>query len=131
MAVKASASRIDEWKQRLTAYERVHRELAGQIAELGFMHEGTVVRQRLTCGKNSCACHSDPERRHGPYFYWTAKLKGRTVSRLLTKEEADLYEEWIRNRRRFRQIQRKMLALAKKAAPVAVKIRRAGSAEPG
>ena len=124
-------SRSDEWKRRLTAYERAYRELAGKLADLGFMHEGSVVRQRLTCGKSSCVCHTDPERRHGPYVYWTAKVKGRTVSRLLSKEEVDLYEEWIRTRRRFREIQRKMLALAKKAAPIAVKIRRAklGSAE--
>ena len=124
-------SRPDEWKRRLTEYERAYRELAAQLTELGFMHEGTVVRQRLTCGKSACVCHTDPERRHGPYFYWTAKVKGRTVSRLLSKEEADLYEEWIRNRRRFREIQRKMLALAKKAAPIAVKIQTAdrGSTE--
>jgi hypothetical protein len=126
MPVKPSVARVEEWKRRLTAYERIHRELAGQLAELGFMHEGTVVQQRLTCGKSACACHSDPERRHGPYFYWTAKVKGRTVSRLLTKVQAELYEEWIRNRRRFREIQRKMLALSKKAAPVAVRIRQAG-----
>lgn len=119
--------RRDDWKRRLSEYQRAYRELAGKLAELGFMHEGTVVRQRLTCGKSSCVCHSDPERRHGPYFYWTAKVKGRTVSRLLAKEEADLYQEWIRNRRRFRQILRKMLALAKKALPVALKIRSAGS----
>jgi len=121
-------SRTDEWKRRLTAYERAYRELAAKLSELGFMHEGTVVRQRLTCGKGSCVCHTDPDRRHGPYFYWTAKVKGRTVSRLLSGEEVDLYQEWIRNRRRFREIQRKMLALAKKAAPIAVKIRKA---EPG
>ena len=119
--------RRDDWRRRLSEYQSAHRELAGKLAELGFMHEGTVVRQRLTCGKSSCVCHSNPERRHGPYFYWTAKVKGRTVSRLLAKEEADLYEEWIRNRRRFREIQRKMLALAKKAFPVAVKIRSAES----
>ena len=123
--------RPETWKQRLTAHERAYRKLAGQLADLGFMHEGSVVRQRLTCGKSSCVCHTDPERRHGPYVYWTAKVKGRTVSRLLSKEEVDLYEEWIRPRRRFREIQRNMLALAKKAAPIAVKIRRAelGSAE--
>ena len=124
-------SRPDDWKRRLAEYERAYRDLAGKLAELGFMHEGTVVRQRLACGKSSCVCHTDPERRHGPYFYWTTKVKGRTVSRLLSKEEADLYEEWIQNRRRFRELQRKMLALAKKAAPIAVKIRTAetGSTE--
>lgn len=119
--------RRNDWTRRLSEYERIYREFARKLAELGFMHEGTVVRQRLTCGKSSCVCHSDPERRHGPYLYWTTKVKGRTVSRLLSREEADLYEEWIQNRRRFREIQRKMLALAKKALPVAVKIRRAES----
>ena len=119
--------RRDAWKRRLSEYESAYRERMRKLAELGFMHEGTVVRQRLTCGKSSCVCHTDPERRHGPYFYWTAKVKGRTVSRLLSKEEAELYEEWIQNRRRFREIQRKMLALAKKALPIALKTRKAES----
>ena len=117
--------RRDDWKRRLTQYERAYRELAAKLTELGFMHEGSVVRQRLTCGKSACVCHTDPERRHGPYFYWTAKVKGRTVSRLLSKEEAELYEKWIRNRRGFREIQRKMLALAKKAIPIAIRLRTA------
>lgn len=117
--------RHDGWKRRLEAYERTYRELAAQLAALGFMHEGTVVRQRLTCGKASCICRTDPTRRHGPYFYWSTKIKGRTVSRLLSQEEAALYQEWIQNRRRFRQIQQKMLALAKKAAPTALKMRAA------
>jgi hypothetical protein len=123
--------RRDDWKRRLTQYERAYRELAAKLAEVGFMHEGSVVRQKLTCGKSACICHTDPERRHGPYFYWTAKVKGRTVSRLLSKEEAELYEEWIRNRRGFREIQRKMLALAKKAIPIAIRLRTAdrGSTE--
>lgn len=126
-------SRRDEWERRLSDYQRAYRELAAKLADLGFMHQGTVVRQRLTCGKSACVCHTDPERRHGPYFYWTAKVKGRTVSRLLSKEAAELYEEWIRNRRRFREIQRKMLALARKAAPIAIRIRTAdpGSTEEG
>jgi len=115
--------RRDAWKRRLTEYERAYRELAAKLAELGFMHEGSVVRQKLTCGKGACVCHTDPERRHGPYLYWTAKVKGRTVSRLLSQQEAQLYEEWIRNRRRFRQIQRKMLALARKAVPIAIRLR--------
>jgi hypothetical protein len=125
--------RRDDWKRRLGEYEHAYRQLAAKLAGLGFMHEGTVVRQRLTCGKSTCICHTDPERRHGPYFYWTAKVKGRTASRLLSKEEAELYEEWIRNRRRFRELQRKMLALARKAAPIAIRLRTAnrGSAEEG
>jgi len=120
---------LAEWRTRLEAMERRYQELAKQLADIGFMHEGSVVRQRLTCGKSSCACHTDPDLRHGPYFYWTAKVKGRTKSRLLSKEEAELYQEWIRNRRAFREIQRKMLALGKKAVPAALKVRELESEE--
>ena len=116
-------ARLDELKRRLAAYEERHRELAERLSLLGFMYEGSVVRQWLTCGKDSCVCHRDPSRKHGPYVYWTSKVKGRTVSRLLFPEEVGLYEEWIRNRKTFREIQRRMLALAKKAAPVAVRVR--------
>jgi hypothetical protein len=117
------------WKRRLDDLERRYRELARQLADIGFMHEGSVVRQKLACGKASCACHADPERRHGPYFYWTAKVKGRTKSRLLSEKEVALYQEWIGNRRLFRNIQRKMLDLAKRAAPAALKVREFESGE--
>lgn len=128
---RTALSRYETLKRRLAEYERRYGTLATALAEIGFMHEGSVVRQKLTCGKSACVCHTDPERRHGPYWYWTTKVKGRTVSRHLSKEDAELYQEWIRNRQRFRQIQRKMLALAKKAAPVAVKIRTARSPSDG
>jgi hypothetical protein len=44
---------------------------------------------------------------------------------------AKLYEEWIRNRRGFREIQRKMLALAKKAILIAIRLRTADRGSTG
>ena len=115
---------ISQWKQRLEAHERAYRALAADLAQIGFLCQGTVLRQKLTCGRAACACHSDPRRRHGPYPYWSSKAKGRTVSRLLTPEEADLFEEWMLNRRALQATLRKMYALSKKVAPIALKIRR-------
>jgi len=37
-----------------------------QIMIQAGMSQGT-----RTCGKASCACHSDPSRRHGPHTYFT------------------------------------------------------------
>lgn len=31
----------------------------------------------------------DPARRHGPYLYWSTKVKGRTVNQLLKPDEAE------------------------------------------
>jgi N-glycosylase/DNA lyase len=33
------------------------------------------------------------------YYYWTSKKKGKTVSRKLFREEAELLESWVNNRR--------------------------------
>lgn len=93
------------------------------MAEIGYLSNGTVVRQMLTCGKTTCACHQDAGRRHGPYAYWSTKVQGRTVSRLLSAPEADLCAAWIRNRRVLEQTQRRMLALSKKVAPLILKQR--------
>ena len=52
-------------------------------------------------------------------------MKGRTVNRLLSVEEAELYEEWIDNRHRLEKLQREMLKLSKKATPLLLRQRRA------
>ena len=109
-------------ERRLQAHRREHRALTAELSEVGFIWPGTVQRRTLTCGKSRCACHQDPQSRHGPYAYWTTKVGSRTVSRLLTQPEADLYEEWIENRRRIETMQRKMLAVSKKAAPAILKL---------
>jgi hypothetical protein len=118
-------------EERLRDYERAYRELAGKLGDTGYLWKGTIVRQRLTCGKKNCACHRDEARRHGPYAYWSTKVNGRTVARLLTPEEADLYEEWIRNRRQLDKIQRRMLAISKKVAPLMLRKRKLENAEKG
>lgn len=105
-------------KERLELVECEFRTLAGELARIGYIRQGTITRQTLTCGNPRCACHRDRARRHGPYIYWTTKIAGKTVSQLLTEEEATLYEEWISNRKRLDEIRRKMLAISKKAAPL-------------
>ena len=111
-------------EERLRDHQQAYRQLAAQLAETGYLWKGTVVRQMLTCGNKSCACHQDEARRHGPYAYWSTKVGGRTVSRLLDPEEAELYEEWIQNRRRLDQIQRQMVAISKRVAPLMLRKRR-------
>jgi len=105
-------------QQRLETFGQAYRQLTAQLAQVGYICKGSVVRQMLTCGKPTCACPKDKTRRHGPYAYWSTKVGGKTVSRKLPPEEADLYEEWIENRRRMQAIIRKMLALSRTAAPL-------------
>jgi hypothetical protein len=108
---------------QLAQYEEQRRKLTAQLSVVGFVWHGSVYRSLLTCGKATCRCHEDPKARHGPYAYWTTKVRGKTVSRLLSLVEAQLYEEWIENRRQIDRIVQDLKALSVKAARVVLKLR--------
>ncbi len=108
MATKRTAT-------RLGAYERRYRELARQLADIGYIASGSLAPRFNRCGKTNCACHSDPPRLHGPYWQWTAKVDGRTVNRRLSQREAELYNEWIGNDRQARALLAQMREIAAKA----------------
>ncbi len=103
---------------RLASYERRYQELAGQLARIGYIASGSVALRSNRCGKDNCACHGDPPRLHGPYWHFTAKVDGKTVNKRLSDREAHLYEEWIANDRKVRDLLAEMRALAAQAAPL-------------
>lgn len=105
----------------LAEYERRYRELAGQIATIGLIHSGSVTRRYTRCGTPSCKCHADPPQLHGPYYQWTAKDNGKTITRRLNPAEAQLYQEWISNDRQLRHILQQMRQIAAKAAELKLK----------
>lgn len=96
--------------------DRRRREIAREIAGLGFCLPGSVSARLLRCGNPRCRCRSDPGRRHGPYVYWTRKVSGRTVSRLLSAEQAERYRPWFEDGRRLRALVRELEALSIRAA---------------
>ena len=113
---------IESLNDRMQTYREEYRRLTAKLSETGFIWPGHIQRRYLTCGKPKCVCHTDSEARHGPYAYWTSKKKQKTVSRLLGPEEADLLEEWIKNRRKLEEVVRQMKGLSQKAASVALKL---------
>jgi hypothetical protein len=101
--------------QRLADYEKRYRELAAQLANIGLIHSGSITRRYTRCGTPGCKCHAEPPQPHGPYYQWTAKINGKTVTRRLTKHEAELYQEWIANDRQLRRLIQQMRQIAAKA----------------
>jgi hypothetical protein len=84
--------------------EQSLRELRAELAEIDFVLPGTINLALNRCGKQSCACHADPPKLHGPYITWTRKVAGKTVTRRLTREQLERYRPWFENRRRLRQL---------------------------
>lgn len=72
---------------------------------------GTLIERHVRCGKPRCACHADPPVLHGPYWQWTRKMRGKTVTRLVPGEQLDDYRQWLDNDHRLRELAAQLEAL--------------------
>jgi hypothetical protein len=78
------------------------RQLATDLADAKPMRRGSLSERTIKCSKPGCACAQDPNARHGPYFSLTHAVEGKTRSRFLTAEQADLTRRQIDAGRKFR-----------------------------
>jgi hypothetical protein len=100
---------------RLASYERRYRALAADLATIGYIAAGSITRRRTRCANPNCRCRADPPQMHGPYWQWTAKQNGKTITRRLTPAEAELYQQWIDNDRQLRALIQQMRQIAAEA----------------
>jgi len=90
-------------------------QLKARLRGVGFICEGSLVERWMPCGKPNCACASDRDSWHGPYFQLSWKEKGKTVSRRLSPEHATLYRQWVANRQRLQSIIQQMQKVSRRA----------------
>jgi hypothetical protein len=99
---------VERGRERFEALKRA-------VADIGFFRRGNLVRVRVRCGKKTCACATDPDKRHGPYVQWTRKVRGKTVSERVGPEHVPLLEEWLRNAREMDRLLRQMQKVSLRA----------------
>jgi hypothetical protein len=78
---------------------------------------GSVSTARSTCGKPQCACHQDPDKRHGVYYRWTGILGGKRTTKTLSKEEAMECQASIQNCRELQKRINDLIRQSVKTAP--------------
>jgi len=79
------------------------RELATVLSQPKPMRRGSVSERTMKCGKASCPCQEDPKARHGPYYSLTRPVAGKTQSRYLSPEQAELARRQIAEGHKFRE----------------------------
>ena len=106
--------------------------IAAELASLGLALPGTLIERHTRCGKPGCRCHASPPVLHGPYWQWTRKVAGKTITRLVSDEQLGDYRQWLDNHRRLRalvaELEALTLAIADADAGPREKRRPAGSA---
>jgi hypothetical protein len=92
----------------LGAPDQRFRQAQQELHQLDYFLKGTVLKRMMKCGQPQCACHRDPSQRHGPYFEWTYKLKGKTVNVKLSAQAAPLYKAATKQNRKLKAVLAKM-----------------------
>jgi hypothetical protein len=98
-------------------YDRLRRSLA----TIGFVCKGSMVRRHMPCGRSGCRCAAGPDSWHGPYYQWTRKVKGKTITVRLTPEEAQLMSSYVINDRQLRRIVAQMRAISLRVVQAQIK----------
>jgi hypothetical protein len=85
-------------------YAQRFRELRQQLQKLEYFCKGTVLERRMKCGQTTCPCHADPAKRHGPYWQWTYKAKGKTVNVKLSQQAGPIFQAASRQHRKLKSL---------------------------
>ena len=91
------------------------RQARQELHQLDYFLKGTVLKRMMKCGQPHCACHRDASQRHGPYFEWTYKVKGKTVNVKLTPQTAPLYQAATKQHRKLKAVLARMERLSRTA----------------
>ena len=96
--------------------ESQRQRILEELAELGEMRRGSVSEQFV-----ESAGRDGAKKRRGPYFVYTYKEKGKTISRRLTSpEQVVLCQKQIQAFRRFQELTTQLLQLGEQASNLAL-----------
>lgn len=76
--------------------------LARALGQIGPALPGSLIERFNRCGKANCRCRQDPPTLHGPYYQWTRKVDGKTVTRTLSAQQYQRYQQWFATAQRAR-----------------------------
>jgi hypothetical protein len=69
----------------------------------------------MKCGQPRCPCHTDPNKRHGPYWEWTYKAAAKTVNVRLSPAAGPLYKAASQQYRKLKSLLNRLEKLSRTA----------------
>ena len=87
-------------------------QLRRQLAAIGDLRPGSLVRNYRKCGKPTCRCAAKDHPGHGPYWLLTAKVGGKTRSRSIPAKHVQAVKAWIAECQRLRRLVAELIAVS-------------------
>jgi len=98
-------------KMTVMEMERRYQRLAAQLAKLQVMAQGTITERTI---ERDIDATPGEKKVYGPYYQWTFKDKGKTVTVNLTADQAKQYQRAIDEHRKMEGIVEEMRQLSRK-----------------
>src|ERR1039457_760718 len=89
--------------------------LKTELQQLELFCKGTVLARRMKCGQPNCPCHTEPNKRHGPYWEWTYKAAAKTVNVRLSPAAGPLYKAASQQYRKLKSLLNRLEKLSRPA----------------
>lgn len=73
-----------------------------QIMDLDYILTGTIMRKYGPCGKAGCRCAHSKKNWHGPYYIWTRKESGETITKSLSVRQLQFCRKAMNNMKKLK-----------------------------
>lgn len=104
---------------KLQSLQNKRRHILAHLATLHSMRRGCLNKRLNVCGKPNCACKGKPPKLHGPYFFITTKLHGKTRCHYVEdKRLLPLLRQQLRAHQKFRQWINQFLVVCEEIAEI-------------
>ena len=95
---------LSQLRQTLNRLTKERAEHEKTIMKHNTLIKGSLVEQFKVCGKKDCRCQRGEK--HGPYYYLSNKIQGKTQLLPVTKERSKIKQK-VLNYREFRKAREK------------------------
>jgi len=87
--------------------QKKYLKLTKKLAQTGYVLQGTIHQRIITIK------HPHRVKQFGPYYQWTFKREGKSITVNLTSKQAALFSKAIHNHRKIESILKQMRALSR------------------
>ena len=88
-----------------------YQKLKEALMEIGPIQQGTILPRTI---QKKTTKEQGEMKTYGPYFQWTRKVKGKTITNNLTSSQAETYNKAIDEYKKLKNILNEMMELSSK-----------------
>ncbi len=109
---------------------RVKKEqILSKINNLSDFRPESLVERYRRCGKPYCHCAKPGAKGHGPSYSLTRSVKGKTVTKIIPKEEVETTRLQIEEYHRFREAVGELVETNEKICDAQIEVKKEASGE--